>query len=126
MKLNVDIDNRAKQLETCLVIATGLMVFWLIFKKPELIYVAIALGVIGAFMPFLAKWVAWVWYKIAEVMGYIMSRVLLSLVFFVFLFPISVIYRMFNKDALQLKKKGNSYWTERDHSYSAKDLENAW
>lgn len=126
MKIEIDINNRTKQLETCLVIATGLMVFWILFGLKELIYAGIAIGVIGAFIPAIAKWIHWLWYKIAEVMGYIMSRVLLSIVFFLFLFPIALIYRMFNKDVLQLKRKTDTYWTTRDHSYSKKDLENVW
>ena len=126
MKIAIDINNRTKQLETCLVIATGLMVIWAFLKKEELIYAAMIIGVIGAFIPAIAKWIHWVWYKIAELMGNIMSRGLLSAVFFLFLFPISIIYRMFNKDTLQLKRKGDTYWTSRDHLYSKKDLENAW
>lgn len=126
MKIEIDINDRAKQLETCLVIVTGLIVIWLIAKKVEIIYAAIAIGVIGAFIPSIAKWIHWLWYKIAEIMGGIMSKVLLSLVFFLFLFPIAVLYRMFSKDTLQLKRNGQSYWTVRDHDYSKKDLENAW
>ncbi|HHM20804.1 MAG TPA: hypothetical protein ENJ20_02165 [Bacteroidetes bacterium] len=126
MKIEIDINNREKQLETCLVIATGLMVIWLISRKEEWIYAAVVIGVVGAFIPALAKWVHWLWYKIAEVMGGIMSRVLLSIVFFVFLFPIAVVYKLTNKDLLQLKRKKDTYWTKRDHRYSKKDLENAW
>ena len=58
--------------------------------------------------------------------GYIMSRVLLSIVFFLILFPISLVYRMFNKDTLQLKRKEGSYWTERDHKFTGDDLKQVW
>jgi hypothetical protein len=118
--------NRAKHLETIVVIMTGLLVFWLIYRPAVLIYIAVGLGVIGAFIPVLAKWIHWAWFKLAEGMGFVMSKVLLSVIFFFFLFPISVIYRIFNKDGLQLKGKAESYWVNRSHRYSGKDLENVW
>ena len=120
--------NRQKNLETCLVIATGLLLFWLIYEAKPLIIAAFVIGLIGVFFDTVAGWITWVWYKIAEVMGGIMSKVLLSLVFFGFLAPIAFLYRIFNKDTLQLKKKGNtgSYWTERSHTYQKKDLEQMW
>lgn len=119
-------NSREKQLETCLVIATGLMVIWYFTRKDALIYAAIAVGLIGAFVPALAKWVHWAWYKLAEGMGWVMSKVILTLVFYLFLFPISILYRLSNKDLLQLKRKTKGYWTERNHAYTAKDLENMW
>lgn len=119
-------NSREKQLETCLVIATGLMVIWYFTRKDALIYAAIAVGLIGAFVPALAKWVHWAWYKLTEGMGWVMSKVILTLVFYLFLFPISILYRLSNKDLLQLKRKSNGYWTERNHAYTAKDLENMW
>ena len=119
-------NNRAKELETCIVIMTGLLVFWLIYKVKILIALSIGVGITGAFIPSVAWWIHWAWYKLAEALGYVMSKVLLSVVFFVILFPISVIYKLFNKDSLQLKKKTDTYWTKRNHSYSAKDLEYPW
>lgn len=118
--------NRAKELETCIVIMTGLLVFWLIYKVKILITLAVVIGLIGAFIPSIARWIHWAWYKLADALGFVMSKVLLSVVFFIFLFPIAVVARMFNKDHLQLKRKPDTYWTSRGHKYSGKDLEQSW
>ncbi len=118
--------NRAKVLETIVVIMTGMLVLWLFFKVKILITLAVVVGLIGAFVPSLARWIHWAWYKLAEGMGFVMSKVLLSLVFYVFLFPIALLYRMGNKDHLQLKKKPDTYWTLRNHQYTGRDLENSW
>lgn len=112
--------------ETCLVIMSGLLVFWLIYKVNVLVYIALAIGVIGAFIPVLAKWIDWAWYKLAEGMGWVMSKVLLSIVFYIFLFPIALLARMSKKDVLQLKRKSDTYWTQREHQYSSDDLDKAW
>lgn len=113
-------------METSVVIMTGLLIFWFIFKVKVLVTIAVLVGLIGAFIPSLAHWIHWAWYKLADAMGFVMSKVLLSVVFFVFLLPIAILYRMFSKDNLQLKKKTDTYWTSRGHKYSAKDLEQTW
>jgi Saxitoxin biosynthesis operon protein SxtJ len=119
-------NSREKQLETCLVIATALLVIWYFASKEWLVYIAIVVGLIGAFVPVLSKWLHWAWFKLAEGMGWVMSKVILTIVFYGILFPISILYRMGNKDALQLKRKPNGCWTERNHQYLKKDLENLW
>ncbi len=122
-----NIVKKGRPTETCLVIATGILVIYLFHPAKPLIYAAIALGVIGAFIPSVAKWIDWAWYKLSEGMGWVMSKVMLSVVFFVFLFPVAMLSRVFGKkDSLQLKKKPGSYWTERNHVYEGKDLENTW
>ena len=72
---------KGKEQQTCLVIATGLLVFWYFTKNEWLIFAAIIIGAVGAFLPGIAKWVNWTWYKIAEVMGWVMSRILLTTIF---------------------------------------------
>ncbi|MEM6316945.1 MAG: hypothetical protein AAF960_04705 [Bacteroidota bacterium] len=118
---------REKHLETCLVISTGLTIAWFFFQHIGLLYAAVTIGVIGAFVDSIARWIHWLWYKIAEVMGGVMSKVLLSLVFFLFLVPLALIYRLFSKDELQLRKKaGGSYWTVRKQVFGKGDLEDMW
>jgi len=119
---------REKNLETCLVISTGLTIAWFFYPIQWLLIVAISIGIIGAFFNPIASWIHWAWYKIAELMGSIMAPMILSLVFFVFLFPIALLYRLINGDGLQLTKKGKqeSYWTIRKHAFVAKDLRDMW
>ncbi len=119
--------NREKNLETCLVITTGLIILWLVYPIKGLLFAAIGIGIIGAFINPLAHWINWGWYKIAEIMGAVMSRVLLSIVFFGFLLPLALLSRLFNGDSLQLsKKEAGSYWTELSKKYAKKDLRDMW
>lgn len=115
-----------KHQQTCLVIMTGLLVFWFIYGVKWLVTVAVVIGLIGAFVPVVAKWINWAWYKLAEGMGWVMSKVLLTVIFYLFLFPVAFMARLFGKNTLQLKRKNDTYWVSRDHSYSGKDLENVW
>ncbi len=120
------VQTREKNLETCLVISTGLIVIYFFKPYEALLMAAAVLGFVGVFVNPLAKWVTWGWYKLADLLGFVMSKVVLSIVFYVFLFPIALLARMSKKDLLQLKKRDDTYWTTRNHKYTAKDLENVW
>ena len=56
------------------------------------------------------------WIKFGEVLGIIIAPIVMCLVYFVILTPISLIVRIFGKDLLKLKsaKKIESYWIKRN------------
>ena len=55
------------------------------------------------------------WIKLGEILGLIIAPIIMALVYFIILTPISLIVRMFGKDLLGLKflKKQDTYWTRR-------------
>jgi len=108
------------------VMITGFLVLFLVFKKPVFLYVSLTLGLIFSFAPALGNRIADLWFKAAELLGKFNSKILLALVFFLFLMPVSFIFRLFNKNPLALKNPGSSLYTERNHKYTAGDLENIW
>jgi uncharacterized membrane protein YcgQ (UPF0703/DUF1980 family) len=119
--------SKEKNQETALAIVLGLLVIWYFTRIMPLIYVSIALVAIGLLIQPLAGWITWFWLKLSHVMGWVMSKVILSVVFYLFLFPIAALSRLFKPDVLGLKKDGKtSYYTERNHKYSPEDLENPW
>lgn len=117
-------------LEACLAIATGFIVLFLIFKYKIFLLISLVVGICGMFIPVISKGITWLWYKLALSLGFINSKILLSLVFFLFLVPIALISRIFTKNkALKLKKTegaNTSYYSDRDHMYTSEDLENIW
>ncbi len=119
--------TKEKNQETALAITLGLLVIWYFTAIKVLITVAFVLILIALFSQTLAGWVTWFWMKLSHIMGFVMSRVLLSAIFFLFLFPIALLSRLFKKDGLQLKRtSGSSYYTERNHTFNASDIENPW
>lgn len=123
--------TREKELEVILTICVGLLVVYFFTKQQYnwLIVIAIVLGLTGAFSKTITAKIAWLWMKVGEAMGFVMSKVILSLIFFGFLLPVALLMRFFSRgnDSLQLKKKATgSYYTERHHTYQPNDLENVW
>ena len=55
------------------------------------------------------------WIKLGEILGLIIAPIIMALVYFIILTPISLIVRMLGKDLLGLKflKKQDTYWTRR-------------
>jgi zinc transporter ZupT len=117
---------KAKNLETILTIVTGFVILFYFFRIDYLLWTAIVLGLIGMFSEWLSEKITWFWFKLAEILGFFSSKILLTAVFFILLMPVALLSRLFNKDKLQLKKGGNSYYVERNQSFEPKDLENSW
>ena len=55
------------------------------------------------------------WIKFGEILGLIIAPIIMALVYFIILTPISLIVRIFGKDLLGLKflKKRDTYWIKR-------------
>ena len=55
------------------------------------------------------------WIKLGEILGLIIAPIVMALVYFVILTPVSIIVRVFGKDLLGLKfsKEKETYWIKR-------------
>jgi len=120
--------KREKHLETILSIILGLAVIFWLTKNKYLLPAIIILVVIGLFSTYLTEKIHWLWMKISHIMGSVMSKVILSVIFYFFLFPISLLSKIFTKkNILQLKRTDEvSYYTSRNHQYTSEDIENPW
>jgi len=58
------------------------------------------------------------WIKLGEILGIIIAPIIMALVYFVILTPVSFIVRIFGKDLLSLKllKDKETYWIKRKKS----------
>ena len=64
--------------------------------------------------------------SMTRLIGLVVSKILLSVIFFFVVTPMGLIRRMLGKDSLQLnewKKGDGSVMKERNHTFQAQDLE---
>lgn len=63
------------------------------------------------------------WMRFAKVVGRFNSRVLLSLIFYLMIFPLSLVLKIFSKDrlGLQFAKDKETYWMKRSERKFEKD-----
>lgn len=113
--------------KTCLTITVGFLVVYLITKAQWPLMVALAVGLIGMLSAFLAQKVDWLWMKLTWVLSKIVPNILLGAVFFLFLFPIAVLSRLFGKkDPMMLKNTWASTWIEEKKAFDPPSFESPW
>jgi|TARA_B110000211_G_scaffold212210_1_gene251710 hypothetical protein len=62
------------------------------------------------------------WIKLGEILGKIIAPIVMALVFFTILTPISIIVRILGKDLLRLKfSKNDTYWIKREKNITTMD-----
>jgi hypothetical protein len=99
-----------------LIVISGLL-FWRGRDSFEILLVSgLALCVLGLIIPLVLKPIYWIWMVIAVILGWIMTRVILSLLFYVVITPISLFSRLSGNEFLDLKwdKSKSTYWNYRN------------
>lgn len=120
--------NADKVLESCLAISTGFIVFWFLFDKEWMLYIAGFVGLAGLFSGWLAGIIHFLWQKLSDILGLFMPKILLGLVYFLLLVPLAMLNRLFGNSAVLLKKRkeNETYWSKRSHKYVAGDFDKTW
>ena len=98
------------------------------FVTREIRYVTIGAGLLllDMIVPALYKPAAKLWFGLSAVLGAVMSKVLLSIIFFLVLTPMGLLRRIGGKDPMrmrQFKKGEDSVFRVRDHAFVAADIE---
>ena len=83
---------------------------------------ALILVFIGFLVPPAAKLFHRVWFKIAFALGWVNSRVLLTIIYFLVFVPYRIVSRMAGRDPLNIRQPaGESYWHKREKTRQAKE-----
>ena len=85
---------------------------------PYFFALAALFAVVGLSVPRALKYVYKVWMSLAVVLSWVMTRVLLSVIFYVGVTPIGLIGRLLGKDFLSLDVDtgAETYWIDKDGS----------
>lgn len=122
------VTGREKDLETIAVLAAASLVFYYVFGKEGFVLAALLLLFTGLFFKSAAAGISSFWLKFAELLGAFNTRLLLGLVYFVVLTPIAVAFRKFTRKHANSPRQASdkSYFTVREHTFIAADLEKMW
>jgi hypothetical protein len=99
-----------------------LLYVWFFYREIFVVFRSILLGagfllVLGGFLfPNKLKTVYKVWMGLAFVLGWLVSRVILTILFFIVIFPVGVIAKLAGKKFVDndVTKDSKSYWIRRD------------
>ncbi|TAH04213.1 MAG: hypothetical protein EAZ16_05940 [Sphingobacteriales bacterium] len=115
-----------KHIETIIVLTIAIAVLGWFTKKQQWYWVALIFALVALAVPPLAKYIHIGWMKLAQAIGFVMNKVLLTVVFIIIVIPLGILSRIMGKNSIRLKKGGNTYFKTRNHTYTKADLENMW
>jgi hypothetical protein len=115
-------------LKTLNMLALAALVFYFITNSAWLVWVALVLLALALFDNPLARILTKGWLKFSEALSIVMSKVILTLVFYIFLVPVALLYRLFNKEISSHFRNGDkpSIFAETKQPFSKKSFENPW
>lgn len=118
---------KTQPVRTVLTIAVGFTVIHLLTGWNWPLYLALGVGVAGVFSDFLSEKIDFLWMKLAWLLNQIFPNILMSVLFYGFLFPIATLQKLTgNKDPLMLKGKRDTYFHQVDKTFDAKSMKNPW
>jgi hypothetical protein len=113
--------------KTVLTISVGFMILYFITKWDWTIMTAFAVGLAGVFSNYLSTKIDFLWMKLTWFLSLIVPNVLLSIIFFLLLFPIALLARMFGKnDPLNLNNKNDSNFKSSNKQLNKASFEKPW
>ncbi|HEV3471461.1 MAG TPA: SxtJ family membrane protein [Pyrinomonadaceae bacterium] len=121
--------TRAQARKTAGLVASVLLLFaaWQFYRgrvtaTAVLGGVGVLLLLVGLFVPALARRFHIFWMRAATALGYVNSRVLLSLIYFGLFTPYRLVSRLAGRDPLRRRgRPRESYWVERERTRQEKE-----
>jgi len=126
MELSVKKMTKDQSRDTGMAMVLLLLLIYLKTRRDGLVYAAMILHVVNMIVPRVYAPVAVLWLGLSHVLGTIMSKILLSILFFGLVTPIGVLRRLFGKDSLKLrafKANKESAMSVRNHLFVGHDIE---
>lgn len=120
-------DKQQSAYEIIAAFVTLSIILYLIFDLKYILYSGLFLGLTALLIRSFAKLVQKSWNLLAKLLNFFISRILLSIVFFLVLTPIALLYRLLGKDNIQkLQSDKSSYFMERNYQFTPEDFKKTW
>ena len=116
--------NQAKDMGMVLALIFLLLAYH--FNEKKLAVLAAALLLVDLIYPDIYGTAAKLWLGISNIIGTVMSRVVLAMIFFVVVTPVAFVKRIMGEDSLKLRKwKADeaSFFKVRNHKFEGKDID---
>ena len=125
-------DYKRKRVETVITIAVAFIIvsglyYW---KHSEILIwpliVAAVIAGLGLAIYQLGLYITIGWFKMTQAIGWVTSKVILTILYFLFITPYALVLKVLSKKDVLKSKDSESLFVSRNQKYSAKDLENPW
>jgi Saxitoxin biosynthesis operon protein SxtJ len=126
MNLSIKQMTKDQSRDTGMAMVLLLLLIYLKTRREGWLYSAMVLHIVNMIVPRIFAPASVLWLGLSHVLGTVMSKVLLSILFFAVVTPIGLLRRLFGKDSLKLRqfKAGTeSVMLVRNHLFVAQDIE---
>jgi hypothetical protein len=103
-----------------------LLLIFLLFSWKWALFSSFFIGFSGILSQFISRFADQVLLYATQVIGKLMQTLLISILFFFILCPVSFIYRIFNRDPLMLSRKYKSLFIDSNKHLVKGDFEKTW
>lgn len=116
--------KKTSPFRTVLTITVGFTIVYLATEMRWALLVAVGVGLIGVFSKFLSEQIDWFWTKLAWILSLIVPNIILTIIFYLFLFPIALLSRVFGKkDPMMLKDQPKTVFRDVDKEFDKVSFE---
>jgi hypothetical protein len=127
MREYIKIHFSKKQLsDACLALILLFLLIFALHGNKLFIYGAIIVCVLSMISTSVIYPWAVLWYSLTEILGNLVSKILLSIIYMLVVWPVGFVRKIIGKDSLQLKDFGHSaasVFRTREKQYESKDLD---
>ncbi len=112
---------------TVLTIVVGLTILNYFMQNDMLLLVIIAIGVLGVLSSWIRDSIHFIWMKLADLLGLIIPKLILSLIFYLIVTPLGMLSRIFSPNELLIKKNDrNSFFLPINRKFDKSFFEKPW
>ena len=117
---------RDNTISTMLILSMGCFALFILNHWYCALWASLTIDAIGIFIPWLSIKITWAWMKLANIMGFIFPKILLTLIFFLILFPIALISKIFRRDPLMRLGKYSTYFIDVNKEATPESFRKMW
>ena len=112
---------------TILTIVFGLLTLYLIIRVDEILYLIFVLSLLSILSIKFSKIIEGVWFGIALVLSQIVPNILLAIIFYLILTPLSILSKLFkaNTDFQSINDK-KTFFKNRFHEFKKESFRKTW
>ncbi|MDR2591925.1 MAG: SxtJ family membrane protein [Chitinispirillales bacterium] len=114
---------------TGMAVALAMLLLWFAFRRDACVFASAALLACAMTVPVVLRPLSILWYGLSDILGAVSSRIILSVIYLLIVFPVGFARRIAGRDELMLrdfKKSRASVFREQDRLIEGKDVCNPY
>jgi hypothetical protein len=126
-------DHKTITVEKCkdsgLALVLICLICFQVWKLEITMLLAIIFLIVAMTFPIIFQPFARLWFALSTALGTVISKIILTVLFFTLVLPVGLVRRLLGKDSMRTKswKRGNkSVFRVREHRFAARDLEHPY